>query len=186
MSVFVFDKIVKKRFGKINDKILNLTFNEYKNKWIKKIFLISQLYFSGISENYIKTLLEKNNKIKILFITIGQKFNFNDVVAIIILHKTLSKNKNKYYILCFGIHRRFRKFGYGKFSLDKLIEWIKLIDKSKKEKFILLKSIESSLSFYKTYGFVQSNLTQNKLFFKYEPINELKSNQDKILEFKIN
>ncbi len=182
MSIFSFDDILKKKYKLLNKNIFNLTQNEFKDKFLQKILLLSQLYFTGISENYIKRLIE-NNKVKILFITMGQKFNLNEIVSIIFYHKTLSKEINKYYILCFGTHRKFRKFGYGKYSLDKFIEWIKLIDNSNKEKIILLKSLETSLSFYKIYGFIQSDLVQNKLFFKYEPYDELKLNQDKILKF---
>jgi len=183
MAIYAFDKIIKNKFKTINNKFIS--YYEYKKKCIEKVYLLSKLYFTGISENYIKTLLS-NNKIKILFVTIGQKFNPNDIVSIIIYHKTISNNIIKYYILCFGIHKKFRKYGYGKFSLDEFVEWIKINDKSNKQKNILLKSVESSLIFYKTYGFVKSDLIQNKLFFKYEPNDELKNNLDKILEFKIN
>ena len=190
MTIFKFDEIVKNKY-KIIDKnidknIINISFEEYKKKYLEKIFLLSSLYFTGISENYIKILLENNKKSKILFLTIGQKFLLDDIISIIIYHKTSSNNKNKYYILCFGIHKKFRKFGYGKYTLDEFIEWIKLSNKSNKQNVILLKSIESSLNFYLTYGFVQTDLISNKLFFKYEPNEELKANQEKILEYIIN
>ena len=89
--------------------------------------------------------------------------------------------------MCFGIHQRLRKFGYGKYSLDEFIGWIKTksTKTKKRQTSILLKSIESSLNFYLTYGFVQTDLNSNKLFYKYEPHDELKSNQNKILEFNI-
>ena len=41
------------------------------------------------------------------------------------------------------------------------------------------------MSFYFSYGFVQSELKPNKLFYKYETSDELKSNQEKILELNI-
>ena len=186
MAIFMFDKIVKNKYKHINKNYVNITFEEYQNKCIEKLFLMSRLYFDGISENYIRKLLENIKKIKIIFITINQKFVLNDIISIIFFHKTSSNNKNKYYVLCFGIHKKFRKFGYGKYSLDELVEWIKLSDKNFKQKIILLKSVESSLNFYKTYGFVQTDLISNKLFFKYEPNKELKNNQEKILEFIIN
>ena len=66
--------------------------------------------------------MENNKKSKILFLTIGQKFLLDDIISIIIYHNTSSNNKNKYYILCFGIHKKFRKFGYGKYTLDEFIE----------------------------------------------------------------
>lgn len=185
MTIFVFDKLIKDKFKMIKNNNI-LSFDEYKKKCIEKILLISPLYFKGISDKYIKLLMEKNNEIKILFITIGQKFIINDTISIIIYHKISSNDTNKYYILCFGVHRKFRKFGYGKYSLDEFIEWIKLSDKSCKQKIILLKSIETSLNFYKNYGFIQTNLMDNQLFFKYEPDNDLINNKDKILEYLIN
>jgi ribosomal protein S18 acetylase RimI-like enzyme len=180
--IFDFEKIIKNKH-----KFNNLdTFEEYRIKSIEKLLIITPNYFTGISENYIKSILSNNNKIKILFITIGQKLITNDIISIIIYHKTQSIDKIKYYILGFGIHKRFRKYGYGKNSLDEFIQWIKKNNKSGKEKIILLKSIESSLNFYITYGFVQTDLMSNKLFYKYEPNNELKLNQEKILVFEIN
>lgn len=179
--IFDFEKIIKNKY-----KCIKLvSFEEFKKKYIDKLQLITSNYFTGISENYLKYILENNNKLKILFITIGQKFILNDIVSIIIYHKTQTTNKIKYYILCFGIHKRLRKFGYGKNSLDEFIEWINQNNKSNKQKILLLKSIESSLDFYIKYGFVITNLTSNKLFYKYEPNNELKLNQEKILEFVI-
>ena len=181
MTIFNFDEIVLNKYKIANKNNSNLTFEEYKKKCLEQILLISEMYFSGISEKYIKFLL--NNNEKILFFTIGQKFCLDDIISIIIYHETNSNNKNKYYILCFGIHAKFRKFGYGKYTLDEFIEWIKSSNKSNKQKIILLKSIKSSYDFYLSYGFVQTNLISNKLFCKYEP--ELQNNDINILEYII-
>jgi hypothetical protein len=178
--IFDFEKIIKNKhkYDKLN------SYEEYKKKSIEKIMMITPNYFTGISENYIKLILF-NNKIKILFITIGQKLTTNDIVSIIIYQKTPTVDKIKYYILGFGIHKKLRKYGYGKNSLNEFIQWIKQNNKSCKQKILLLKSVESSLNFYLAYGFIQTNLASNKLFYKYEPKNELKLNQEKILEFEI-
>jgi ribosomal protein S18 acetylase RimI-like enzyme len=187
MVLFEFDKIIKSKY-KIKNKNLNnsinLSFEEHNKKCYEKIFEIFPLYFTGISEKYIEYLF-LNNKSKILFITTGDKFILNSIISIIIYYKTSSKNKIKYYVLCFGTHKKFRKFGYGKYSLDEFVNWIKYKNKSNKVKIILLKSVESSLNFYLTYGFIITNLYSNKLFYKYEPLNELKNNLEKILEFTI-
>lgn len=176
--IFDFEKIMKNKYDKLS------SYEKYKKKSIEKLMMITPNYFTGISENYIKLILF-SNKIKILFVTIGQKLITNDIVSIILYQKIQSVDKIKYYIFGFGIHKRLRKYGYGKNSLDEFIQWIKQNNKSHKQKILLLKSIESSLKFYLTYGFVQTDLTSNKLFYKYEPNNELKLNQEKILEFKI-
>ena len=176
--IFDFEKIIKNKYNKL------YSYEEYKKKSIEKLMMISSNYFTGISENYLKSILS-NDKIKILFVTIGQKLITNDIVSIIIYQQTQSVDKIKYYILSFGIHKKLRKYGYGKNSLDEFIQWIKQNNKSCKKKILLLKSIESSLKFYLTYGFIQAELKSNKLFYKYEPKNELKLNQEKILEFEI-
>lgn len=177
-----FFKILKNKY-KYNKSI---SFEEYKKTCIDKLLLFTQNYFTGISENYIKSIMHNNNKLKILFITIGHQFKINDIVSIIIYHKIQTVDKIKYYILSFGIHKRFRKYGYGKNSLDEFIELIKQNDKSNKQKILLLKSIESSLNFYIRYGFIKTDLASNKLFYKYEPYDELKLNHEKILEFILN
>ena len=178
--IFDFDKIIKKKY--MYNKLY--LYEEYKKKSIEKIMMMTPNYFTGISEKYIKLILS-NNKIKILFITIGPKLTTNDIVSIIIYQKTETINKLKFYILGFGIHKKLRKYGYGKNSLDEFINWIKHNNKSSKQKILLLKSLESSLKFYIVYGFIKTDLTSNKLFYKYEPKNELKLNQEKILEYKI-
>lgn len=69
--------------------------------------------------------------------------------------------------------------------MDKFINWIKISTNGDKQRILLLKSIETSMSFYLSYGFVLTNLASNKLFYKYEPRDELKSNKEKILEYVI-
>ena len=188
MVLFEFDKIIKHKYKNKyktkNDKLANLSLDEFKNKMMEKFYSLTNLYFTGISVEYVKTLLE--NKNKIIFITMGQNFLSSEIISIIIYHKTISNNKIKYYILCFGIHNKLRKYGYGKNSLDEFVNWIKTKKISgKKEKILLLKSVESSLEFYKSYGFVEEILISNKLFFKYESIEELKNNKEKILKYII-
>lgn len=183
MIIFDFDKIIKKKYLTRSSNYDKLSFEEYKKLGLEKIIKLFSLYFTGISENYIQKIFDDNNRVKILLFAMGQKFVSHEIISIIIYHKTILSDKIKYYVLCFGTHYRLRKYGYGKYSLDEFINWIKIKDKSDKQKIILLKSVESSLKFYLTYGFKKANLSLNKLFFKYEPIDELKLNQEKILEY---
>lgn len=185
MTLFEFDKIIKSKYKNyINKSGSLMNFEEFKKIGIKQISKIFNLYFSGISLDYIHNILTNNN-IKFIFICLNNKFNLQNIISIIIYHKTISIDKIKYYILSYGIHKEFRKCGYGNYCLDKFTNWIKMSTKSKKQKLLLLKSIESSLKFYLSYGFTQTDLVSNKLFFKYEPIKELKSNQEKILSYLI-
>lgn len=185
MLIFEFNKIIRKKYLTRSSKYVKLSFEEYKKIGFEKMIKLFSLYFTGISENYIEKIIDNNNKAKILLFTMGQKFVSREIISILIYHKTISVDKIKYYILCFGTHQKLRKYGYGKYSLDKFIDWIKIKNKSDKQKIILLKSVESSLKFYVTYGFNKTDLTLNKLFFKYEPINELKLNKEKILSYLI-
>ena len=140
-------------------------------------------YFSGISEQYIQNILSNNND-RIVLSCMNKTFSIKNVTSILIYHKTKSTEFTKFYVLVLGTHERFRKFGYGKVVLDEFVEWIGINNKFGEKK-ILLKSLDSSLKFYLDYGFecVPDELSTNKLFFKYEPIKELKNNKEKILEF---
>lgn len=185
MVLFEFDKIVKSKYKNyINKSGSSIDFEEFKKKCLTSISKIFYLYFTGISADYINNIL-MNNKVRILMLCVNDKFSFQNIISIIIYHKTSSMDKIKYYLLAYGIHKKFRKYGYGKYSLDEFIDWIKISTNNNKQRIILLKSLESSMSFYLSYGFVLTDLASNKLFYKYEPNDELKSNQEKILEYSI-
>lgn len=189
MALFEFDKIIISKYKKYVIKNKScfkspINFDEFKKIGLDKIHVIFNFYFTGISKDYIDGLITRD-KVKIAFICLGEKFLLEDIVSIIIFHKTISLNKIKYYLLAFGIHKKFRKFGYGKYSLDEFIKWIKLSNIKSKQCLLLLKSLESSLVFYLSYGFIQTDLKTNKLFYKYEPNDELKLNQEKILCYLI-
>lgn len=185
MVLFEFNKIIKSKYKNyINKSSSSIDFEEFKKKCLISISKIFYLYFTGISLDYIKNILT-NNKIRILVVCIDKNFCFQNIISIIIYHKTITKNKIKYYLLAYGIHEKFRKYGYGKYSLDEFVDWIKITTNNNKQRILLLKSIESSMNFYLSYGFVLTDLSSNKLFYKYEPNMELKSNQEKILEYVI-
>lgn len=185
MVLFEFNKIIKSKYKKyINETSSPINFEEFKKKCLISISKIFHLYFTGISEDYINNILA-NDKVRILLMCVNEKFIFQNIISIMIYHKTSLGNKIKYYLLAYGIHKKFRKYGYGKHSLDEFINWIKISTNNNKQKILLLKSIVSSMSFYLSYGFVLTDLASNKLFYKYEPIDELKSNKDKILKYDI-
>jgi len=188
MVLFEFEKIIKDKYlhySNLNpEKILNIDPIQFRQKGIEQISKIFPFYFTGINQNYLDNILA-DNKNQIIFSCIDCKFSLSNITSILIHHKTKSTDIIKYYILLLGTHERFRKFGYGKIILDEFIHWIKISKISKKleiKKKILLKSLESSMGFYLSIGFVQAELKSNKLFYKYETDNELKSNPEKILE----
>jgi hypothetical protein len=188
MVLFEFDKIIKDKYDihNLNNVTQQISFDEFKSNGLKQFSKIFPFYFSGINEKYIGNILY-SDKTHILVSCIDNKFNIKNITSILIFHKTNSSKLIKYYILLLGTHERFRKYGYGKVILDEFIEFVKKFNKSEKKIKILLKSLESSMRFYLSNGFVQtqSELKSNKLFFKYETQSELKLNQEKILELDI-
>jgi hypothetical protein len=191
MVLFEFDNIIKDKYYKYVEKNNNdnneiLNFDEFKYNGYIQFSKIFPFYFSGVSKNYIENVLY-SDKTHIIVSCIGDKFDIKNITSILIFHKTKSSNLTKYYVLLLGTHERFRKYGYGKVILDEFIEFVKKSNKSEKKIKILLKSLETSIQFYLSNGFVQtqSELKSNRLFYKYETTDELKLNQEKILELDI-
>jgi GNAT superfamily N-acetyltransferase len=202
MVLFRFDDIIKNKYKVYKEKNNNkeiICFDEFRTNGLEQFSKFLPFYFSGINQNYIQNIL-LSEKTHIIISCIDNVFSIKNSTSMLIYHKTKSSNCVKYYILLLGTHERFRKFGYGTIVLDEFIEYVKKTNPNKnkktnpnknkktnpnKNKKILLKSLESSMSFYFSYGFVQSELKPNKLFYKYETSDELKSNQEKILELNI-
>lgn len=183
MVLFYFDEEVKNKY-KNHANNNNISFNDFKTIALEQISKIFPLYFNNINPKYINNIIV-GDKNKIVFYCMGDKFSLSNITSILIYHKTKSSNTIKYYILLLGTHNRFRKYGYGKILLNEFIQWIKSHDNSKIEKKLVLKSLESSMGFYISNGFIQSNLKHNKLFYKYETNTELNSNLEKILELNL-
>jgi hypothetical protein len=197
MVLFEFDKIMREKYNnyKTNkpETVMGIEFEQFYQIGLEQITEIFHFYFTGINPIYVIRIVQ-DTKNKIIFSCIDEKFNLKNVTSILVYHKTKPSNKTKllenikpikYYVLVLGTHERFRKFGYGKIIIDEFVQWIKQTDNSVLSKKILLKSLESSLKFYQEYGFVCSELEPNKLFYKYENADELKNNQEKILELNI-
>lgn len=190
MVLFDFDFIMKNKYDKYINLNLNLdleleliSFDSYKKIGLEKIKKIFEYYFTNLNLEYIDNLL-KYKKMKILFSCSETKFNIKNIKSILIYLKTKSNNCIKYYIFALGTHYQYRKFGYGKILLDEFVQMVKQ-SKTKFNRKILLKSVESSLNFYLTFGFVQTELEPNKLFYKFEPVTELRTNKNKLLEYNI-
>ena len=188
MVLFEFDKIMKEKYSnyKTNepDKNKQIDYEQFYNLGIEKMTDIFPFYFTKINPHYIYPIV-LNRKNKILFSCIDEKFSLKNVTSILVYRKTKSHEQVKYYIPILGTHERFRKFGYGKVIIDEFVQWIKQTDKSEIPKKILLKSLEASMGFYQSYGFVSTELKSNRLFYKYETGDELKTNPEKILEYII-
>ena len=184
MVLFDFDSVIKQKYDEyVNLNLEPISFDSYKKIGLDKIKKIFEYYFTNLNQIYVDNLI-KCEKTKILFLCSETKFNIKNIKSILLYVKTKTNDCVKYYILAFGTHYQYRKFGYGKILLDEFIEMVKK-SKTKFNKKILLKSVESSLNFYLTFGFVPTQLKSNKLFFKFEPAVELKTNKNKLLEYNI-
>lgn len=191
MVLFELDQIVNSKFEIYKKKNINIEnnydFNTFKIKCIEKIKTIFPNYFTKITQEYIDNILSNKN-IQIIFSCLDTKFSISNITSILIYHKTKSSKLTKYYVLILGTHKKFRKYGYGKLILDEFVEFVKNSKTNQDNKIkILLKSLDSSLNFYLNYGFIicTDNLNTNRLFYKYEPVYELKDNKEKILELFI-
>lgn len=190
MVLFFFDSIIKIKYKKFLsnnlDKNKNITLSEFKKSATKQILKIFPLYFLNINEKYIENiLLDQNNYI--VFYCMDVNFLLSNITSILIYHKIKIKELIKYYILLLGTHYKFRNVGYGKLILDEFIIWIKLSNTKNNKTKLILKSVKSSMDFYLSYGFVQSNISNsnsNRLFYKYEP--KLVKNYKYILELIFN
>ena len=80
MVLYEFEKIVKEGYKKKKNNLLNenILFDEYKEKCIGQILSITPMYFTGISTNYIESLLKDNLGTKIIFLTTNPKFILNN------------------------------------------------------------------------------------------------------------
>lgn len=184
MVLFDYDKLLKLKY--INYSKTNLApidFESYKEIGLDKIKKIFHNYFTNLNQKYIENLF-KYKKTKMLFLCSDTTFNINNIKSILIYSQTKSNDLIKYYLLALGTHYKYRNFGYGKISLNEFINLIKQT-KTNLTKKILLKSVESSLNFYYAIGFVNANLKSNKLFFKFEPADDLRTNSNKLLEYLI-
>lgn len=122
MVLFEFDKIINSKYKKYSKNNQSINFEKFKKIGLIKISKIFDLYLTGIDKDYIKNILE-SNKVKLIFICLENNFKLSNIISIIIYHKTSTINIIKYYILAFGIHKKFRQYGYGKYSLDELTEF---------------------------------------------------------------
>ena len=171
MVLFEFDKIIKTKYNDYTKSNKNIEFIDFKLKAFEKIKKIFPFYFSKINQNYVDSIINLTN-IKILLYCIENEFNIKNIVSILIYKKTNSKNSIKYNILLLGTHERFRKYGYGSVVLNNFVEFINESTKSKKKIKILVKSLESSVKFYLSNGFIKSMNQLNKIQDKYENILE--------------
>ncbi len=152
----------------INTKIKNLNFDieidksDYINNFKLKFLKLMPSYLETINSEYTeKIILSDQNKI--LLYSNDNIINKKNIISIIVYRKHIYTPINThYYIFLFGINKKLRKFGYGSMVIQDFFSKIKLENKSNTNINIVLKSIYTSLNFYKSIGFLES-----KEYFKY-------------------
>lgn len=148
-----------------------------KNKARKRKIDYKQLYINGlqtlkpivkefaetINENFIDQIFDDDD-IEIIFYCNDYKFSINTCTGFVIFTKTI----DKIYLLLLCVNKKYRKFGYGKVFLEEFVEYTK--NKYIKNKKIVLHPLDNTISFYKTFGFNESNCMPCKYrkLFKYE------------------
>ena len=169
--IFSYSNIIKDRFKINNNKYDKLIYNYYHHYYITKISKMIKEYADTINENFINLLLESNN-IEIIFYLNNSEFKLNNTIGILIYSKTYYKKEEKIYLLLYSIKRGYRNFGYGKIFLQEFIDFIK--QQNKKNKKLIVHSIDSSIEFYKSSGFIPiiDNPCKYKKFFEFEKYNK--------------
>jgi ribosomal protein S18 acetylase RimI-like enzyme len=160
-----FSNIVKQRYP--NDYLHY--FNTGKN-------IISELlksdYLDNINENFIDNILS-SNKIKIMFYSHNNKFSMKNNIGIAVYYIIENTKKTKFYLLLFGISKKYRGLGYGSDFLNMFIDYCKSFN-DQSNKSIILHSVTSSYDFYKSLGF--TNIVEDKhkyrKLFQYEKYNK--------------
>lgn len=146
--------------------------NLYKKNIINK-------FVDNINEDFINNLVNDNKNIMI-FHNIDNINDIDNMTSFIIYRKIIGKTDIKYAILLFAVHPNIRNAGYGNLILDEFIKFI-LLTISKKNKCIILHSLDSSLNFYLDYGFEQ--IKYSKFLYNYEGLSKKINNN--ILQLSI-
>ena len=169
-----FSEIVKQKYPN--------NYNYYLNKGKNMISNILKLdYFDNINNIFIDNVLNSTN-IKIIFYSHNNKFSIKNNIGISIYYIVKNNKETKFYLLLFGINKKYRGIGYGSDFLNIFINYCKSIN-CKLNKSIILHSIISSYNFYKKFGFV--DITEKKYkyrkLFQYEKYNK----NTQILQLKL-
>jgi GNAT superfamily N-acetyltransferase len=141
----------------------------------KIIFNILKVdYNDNINENFINNILNSNN-IKILFYSNNNKFLIKNNIGILVYYIIQNNTDIKFYLLLFGINKKYRNLGYGTIFLSSFIEYCKLFNNPlNKNKSIILHSLNSSYKFYKSLGFndIYNETHKYRKIFQYEKYNK--------------
>lgn len=151
--------------------------------------LISHYSGNSINYNYVFNVLG-NTKNIVAFHCIDNEFSIDNCPSILVYRKSKFNDQIIYYILIICTHKRFRNQGYASKLLDGFLERVKNenIDNIANNKIIkiILSSIEESVIFYETYGFVwtRKSIADYDVLMNFEKYDEDK--EYFIMEYDVN
>jgi ribosomal protein S18 acetylase RimI-like enzyme len=130
--------------------------------------LLKSDYLDNVNENFIDNIFS-SDKIKIIFYSNDNKFSMKNNIGIAVYYVIKNTNEIKFYLLLFGINKKYRNLGYGTNFLNQLIEHYKLFN-STYYKRIILHSLQSSYNFYNSFGFTEivDDKYKYRKLFQYE------------------
>lgn len=156
------------------DIISNYDSPEKKQEFRDNSEAIIQRYLQrDIQSKYISNLFT-DPKNKWVFYCMDFEFSIDNCPSVLVYHKYIDKKKKelKYYILLICTKHQFKKQGYASKLLDGFIERVKQenINSQFSQTKIILSSIEESVLFYESYGFIWTidTLLDHKILLKYE------------------
>ncbi len=194
-SQFVKTKL-SKWFGP--DKSYSMeTYNYYYLAGLSYIIPLIKQFAETVNENFIDHLfhhkikdpavsiekLVSRGEIEIIIYSSDTQFKLANAKGFIIYTKTTHSvtKEEKIYLLLLCVNKTYRKYGYGKVFMDEFIQFIK--NSNSKSKRVILHSLDTSLQFYKSFGFteVPDKVTNYKKLFKFEKYDK----ETVLLEYSI-
>ena len=134
--------------------------------------LLKTDYIENINKDFIENVMNSNN-IKIIFYSHNNKLTIKNNIGIAVYYIIKNNKEIKFYLLLFGINKKYRGFGYGTNFLNMFIDYCKSYNNAS-NKNIILHSISSSYNFYKSFGFedIRYDKYKYRKLFQYEKYNK--------------
>lgn len=159
------------------------TYNHYYLVGLSYIIPLIKQFAETVNENFIENLFHKiqdpavsieklvsRGEIEIIIYSSDTQFKLTNAKGFIVYTKTTHSvtKEEKIYLLLLCVNKSYRKYGYGKVFMEEFIQLVK--NSNSKSKRVILHSLDTSLQFYKSFGFteVPDKVTNYKKLFKYE------------------
>jgi N-acetylglutamate synthase-like GNAT family acetyltransferase len=172
------------------------TYNKYYTSGLTSIIPIIKYFAETVNGDFIDQLFHKlfeptvsieklvsRGEIEVIIYSSETEFKLANAKGFIVYTKTTHSvtKEEKIYLLLLCVNKSYRKYGYGKVFMEEFIELVK--NSNSKSKRVILHSLDTSLQFYKSFGFTEipDKITNYKKLFKYEKYDK----QTVLLEYSI-